>query len=230
VPACGARAARTYLRQWLGRGPPGRRARLLGRHPPGRASGQVGFPERDGRCLLWVEASFPPPSTDTAVRQKKPLPCISLHPWNESRFNRRAIGLVACRPASLPCVPERAHQVSVLRHVTDALLGGTERFTPDEAEPIMSQWIHCVETGADWDYEHHVLGPDGRYPDGPVARAAGVWCSLCQEACETSRSVRAFVLTRRDVAWLTSPMSAQGTQGARVRTSALICEAASPIS
>jgi PAS domain S-box-containing protein len=41
--------------------------------------------------------------------------------------------------------------------------GWTNRLPPAEVEPMMTRWLHCVATGEDWDGEHHVLGPDGRY-------------------------------------------------------------------
>jgi PAS domain S-box-containing protein len=41
--------------------------------------------------------------------------------------------------------------------------GWTRRLPPEEVEPMMKKWMHCVETGEDWDSEHHVLGPDGKY-------------------------------------------------------------------
>lgn len=41
--------------------------------------------------------------------------------------------------------------------------GWTHRLPPDEVEPMMQRWMHCVRTGEDWDDEHHILGPDGKY-------------------------------------------------------------------
>jgi len=41
--------------------------------------------------------------------------------------------------------------------------GWCNRLPPDEVEPMMKQWMHCVRTGEDWDSEHHILGPDGKY-------------------------------------------------------------------
>jgi PAS domain S-box-containing protein len=41
--------------------------------------------------------------------------------------------------------------------------GWSNRLPLDEIEPMMKRWMHCVQTGEDWDDEHHVLGPDGKY-------------------------------------------------------------------
>lgn len=41
--------------------------------------------------------------------------------------------------------------------------GWGNRLPPEEVEPMMKLWMHCVRTGEDWDSEHHVLGPDGKY-------------------------------------------------------------------
>ena len=41
--------------------------------------------------------------------------------------------------------------------------GWTHRLPPDEVAPMLERWMHCIETGEDWDDEHHVLGPDGAY-------------------------------------------------------------------
>ncbi len=41
--------------------------------------------------------------------------------------------------------------------------GWTHRLPPDEVAPMLERWMRCIETGEDWDDEHHVLGPDGVY-------------------------------------------------------------------
>lgn len=41
--------------------------------------------------------------------------------------------------------------------------GWTSRMHPDAVAPMMKKWVHCLETGEDWEYEHEILGPDGKY-------------------------------------------------------------------
>ena len=41
--------------------------------------------------------------------------------------------------------------------------GWTHRLPPEDIGPMLKKWLRCVETGEDWDGEHRVLGPDGRY-------------------------------------------------------------------
>jgi PAS domain S-box-containing protein len=41
--------------------------------------------------------------------------------------------------------------------------GWTHRLPPEDVEPMMEKWMHCVHTGEPWDSEHRVLGPDGKY-------------------------------------------------------------------
>jgi len=41
--------------------------------------------------------------------------------------------------------------------------GWTHRLPPEGIGPMLKKWLRCVETGEDWDGEHRVLGPDGRY-------------------------------------------------------------------
>lgn len=41
--------------------------------------------------------------------------------------------------------------------------GWASRLPPDEAEPLVKKWLHCVKTGEDWTGECQVLGPDGNY-------------------------------------------------------------------
>ncbi|MEN6517778.1 MAG: PAS domain S-box protein [Methanospirillum sp.] len=41
--------------------------------------------------------------------------------------------------------------------------GWTHRLPPEDVEPMLKRWLHCVETGEVWDDEHRVLGPDGVY-------------------------------------------------------------------
>jgi PAS domain S-box-containing protein len=41
--------------------------------------------------------------------------------------------------------------------------GWTERLHPDERARLIREWQTCVQTGADWDTEQHLLGSDGSY-------------------------------------------------------------------
>ncbi len=42
-------------------------------------------------------------------------------------------------------------------------LGWTSRMHPEAVAPMMKKWVHCLETGEDWEHEHEILGPDGKY-------------------------------------------------------------------
>ncbi len=41
--------------------------------------------------------------------------------------------------------------------------GWTKRMPSDQVELHLRRWLHCVQTGEDWDNEYQVLGPDGKY-------------------------------------------------------------------
>ncbi len=41
--------------------------------------------------------------------------------------------------------------------------GWTHRLPPEDVEPMMKKWMHCIQTGEPWDSEHRILGPDGKY-------------------------------------------------------------------
>lgn len=41
--------------------------------------------------------------------------------------------------------------------------GWTHRLPPEDVEPMMEKWMHCIQTGEPWDSEHRILGPDGKY-------------------------------------------------------------------
>lgn len=39
--------------------------------------------------------------------------------------------------------------------------GWTRRLVPEDLEPMMERWMHCVRTGEPWDSEHRVIDRDG---------------------------------------------------------------------
>ncbi len=36
----------------------------------------------------------------------------------------------------------------------------THKLDPEDAEPIMEKWMHCVNTGKDWESEHRIIAPN----------------------------------------------------------------------
>jgi PAS domain S-box-containing protein len=41
--------------------------------------------------------------------------------------------------------------------------GWAHRLPPEDVDHMFEAWLECVHTGKDWDSEHRILGPDGKY-------------------------------------------------------------------
>jgi len=39
--------------------------------------------------------------------------------------------------------------------------GWTQRLVPEDVEPMLNKWFHCIETGDMWDHEHRILDRNG---------------------------------------------------------------------
>ena len=39
--------------------------------------------------------------------------------------------------------------------------GWTQRLVPEDVEPMMTEWLHCCETGTPWDHEHRIIDRHG---------------------------------------------------------------------
>jgi PAS domain S-box-containing protein len=50
-----------------------------------------------------------------------------------------------------------------MTHEEQRQFGWTHRLPPEDVQPMLERWLHCVRTGTPWDSEHRVLGPDGEY-------------------------------------------------------------------
>jgi PAS domain S-box-containing protein len=40
--------------------------------------------------------------------------------------------------------------------------GWTHRLPPEDVDPMLKRWLHCVHSGCDWNDEHRIYGPDGK--------------------------------------------------------------------
>jgi PAS domain S-box-containing protein len=64
--------------------------------------------------------------------------------------------------------------------------GWTQRLVPEDVEPMLAKWLHCVRTGEMWDSEHRIVDRNGeirtvltrglpvRDPDGTITSWVGV--------------------------------------------------------
>jgi PAS domain S-box-containing protein len=82
--------------------------------------------------------------------------------------------------------------------------GWTKRLVPEELEPMLTRWFHCLETGEPWEGEHHLLGPDGRY-HGVLSRGRAVrdsadkivgWAGINLDIDDRKRAERELAETR----------------------------------
>ncbi|RJQ62469.1 MAG: response regulator [Desulfobacteraceae bacterium] len=40
--------------------------------------------------------------------------------------------------------------------------GWTKRLVPEDVEPMMKKWLHCVQTGTSWEHEHRIIDRNGK--------------------------------------------------------------------
>lgn len=40
--------------------------------------------------------------------------------------------------------------------------GWTQRLVPEDVEPMMRKWMHCIRTGDPWDHEHRIIDRNGK--------------------------------------------------------------------
>ncbi len=81
-----------------------------------------------------------------------------------------------------------------------AQFGWTSRLPPEDVDRTLTDWKRCVETGDLWDYEHRILGVDGRYHTilsrgVPVRDAGGrieCWAGINLDITERKRTEEAL--------------------------------------
>jgi PAS domain S-box-containing protein len=105
--------------------------------------------------------------------------------------------------------------------------GWTHRLVPEDVEPMMKKWMHCVGTGAPWDHEHRIIDRNGKIQTVltrglPVRDAEGKitsWAGINLDITERKKAEEELYRTRE---WLRVTLSSIGDAVITTDTSGMV--------